>query len=392
MPARSAQRRRRASRSSDRRTRRAPERSAAARHPPDAAAHDRRHASCSGCRCGCSRAGDRRRRVGGVAPVRRSSRRPTSSSIVFGVLLRRGIAPPARRAADAGAVDLVRDLAARPRHRRRRRARTRSSTRCRSSAPARCRTGAARSRSRSRRSARSLVVALLAWTARVACRCPARLPRRGSRPAIELVAHARPQPRGADRRRRAAFIFGDQLQQRRRDARDRRARPPPICSRCTRTSSARSTSGLITIDPDGTVLTVNQSAAEILGASPAPRWPATSIDRCMPGPAALLAERTASCAAPISRSTVDEPIWCSASRCRRCATSTTSVIGRVINFQDLTELRRLEQHMQRAERLATVGAARGRHRPRDPQPAGVDLGLDRAAARRRRRPPTTTAR
>ena len=44
------------------------------------------------------------------------------------------------------------------------------------------------------------------------------------------------------------------------------------------------------------------------------------------------------------------------------------VIGRVVNFQDLTELKRLEQHARRAERLATIGhlAAGIAHEIRNP--------------------------
>jgi two-component system sensor histidine kinase PilS (NtrC family) len=44
------------------------------------------------------------------------------------------------------------------------------------------------------------------------------------------------------------------------------------------------------------------------------------------------------------------------------------VIGSVVNFQDLTELRRLEQHIRRSERLATVGqlAAGIAHEIRNP--------------------------
>ena len=65
------------------------------------------------------------------------------TSIVFGVLLRRGMAPR-EVAGPMHAADPDRDVVPGLRHRRRREPVPRSSTRCRSSEPAPCSTGAAR--------------------------------------------------------------------------------------------------------------------------------------------------------------------------------------------------------------------------------------------------------
>jgi two-component system sensor histidine kinase PilS (NtrC family) len=127
-------------------------------------------------------------------------------------------------------------------------------------------------------------------------------------------------------------------------------------------------SGLVTTDPQGTVLTVNAAAAEMLGVAPA-AFDGAAIEALLPGVSALLptdpqAEvRRADLTVKAGAGELTLGVSVSPLRDVR-----EQVIGRVINFQDLTELKRLEQHMRRAERLATVGqlAAGVAHEIRNP--------------------------
>ncbi|MGE5183164.1 MAG: two-component system sensor histidine kinase NtrB, partial [Acidobacteriota bacterium] len=127
-------------------------------------------------------------------------------------------------------------------------------------------------------------------------------------------------------------------------------------------------SGLITLAADGTVLTANAAAGEILLTDVA-ELAGLPIESVMPGLAALL---DGAAGAEPRRAELVIP-----SRGRELVVGATlsplrdvrdQVIGRVINFQDLTELKRLELHARRAERLATVGhlAAGIAHEIRNP--------------------------
>ena len=143
-------------------------------------------------------------------------------------------------------------------------------------------------------------------------------------------------------------------------------------------------SGLVTVDPTAWCSPPTRSPCDILGdhagdggrraGRRSPARPARAAGRARA--AGVAAARRAR-----RRARRRPRRWCSASRCRRCATTTAAAsVGRVVNFQDLTELRKMEQQ-RAAGRAAGDGRPAGRRRrPRDPQPAGVDLRLDRAAA------------
>jgi two-component system sensor histidine kinase PilS (NtrC family) len=129
-------------------------------------------------------------------------------------------------------------------------------------------------------------------------------------------------------------------------------------------------SGLVTVTLEGGITSINEAACEILGIGELEALGQPLAAR-IPGLKPVLDE--AGPVGSVRRHEVDA-IWPD-STVRRLGVSATpltdhrgEIIGRVIHFQDLTELRRMEMAVQRSERLASIGrlAAGIAHEIRNP--------------------------
>ncbi len=127
------------------------------------------------------------------------------------------------------------------------------------------------------------------------------------------------------------------------------------------------TSGLVTIDLRGRVLTVNHHAAELLDAGGAVGG---DVEAVLPGLRARLEALPLDGTLRRADLTIDRPggalvLGISVSPLRDLQ---DTVVGRVINFTDLTDLRRMEHQVKHAERMATIGqlAAGIAHEIRNP--------------------------
>ena len=155
-----------------------------------------------------------------------------------------------------------------------------------------------------------------------------------------------------------AFIFGDQLQKGAETLATTRKAVADLYT--LHQDIVRSlASGLITIGTDNTVLSANTAAGEILRRPPAAML-GKHVDELLPQ---LAAEGRADL--QVVAGGHELTIGATVSPLRDVR---DQVIGRVVNFQDLTELRRLEKQQQRSERLVTVGhlAAGIAHEIRNP--------------------------
>jgi two-component system sensor histidine kinase PilS (NtrC family) len=128
-------------------------------------------------------------------------------------------------------------------------------------------------------------------------------------------------------------------------------------------------SGLLTVDRQGRVLTINEAAGEILGLEPSAatgRPIRDLVPELQPMLAKLEDASTVRRGEILARRAQGE---------RALGVSISPLtnhlgepLGRIVNFQDLTELRRMEEQVKRGERLAAIGglAAGIAHEIRNP--------------------------
>ncbi len=129
-------------------------------------------------------------------------------------------------------------------------------------------------------------------------------------------------------------------------------------------------SGLMTVDKDDKVTSVNKAAAEMLLCTPKTAV-GGDVSVCLPGIKSKFAELNADGA--MRRGDMEVTLASGGVLSLGVSISPLRdkdelVVGRVINFQDLTELRKMEKLVKRGERLATVGtlAAGVAHEIRNP--------------------------
>lgn len=130
------------------------------------------------------------------------------------------------------------------------------------------------------------------------------------------------------------------------------------------------TSGLITVDVDSRILAVNAAAIEILARDKGARV-GSKLAKLSPPLAKLLAESPAGEEARrgevTHQSDQGDEIVLGVS-ISPLYDHRSKTVGRIVNFQDLTEVRELEEKIKRAERLAVIGtlAAGIAHEIRNP--------------------------
>jgi len=127
-------------------------------------------------------------------------------------------------------------------------------------------------------------------------------------------------------------------------------------------------SGLITIDDDERILTANHAALEILGLAKSPvGQPLRDVSRglasALPGLVPHAAARRLECEVNVGPRSLVLGLSVSPLVDHR-----DREVGRIVNFQDLSDLRAMERQVKRAERLATIGtlAAGIAHELRNP--------------------------